>query len=887
MENFFVLDPDGAIIQTSPSLEILLGFEPGELRGKDISAFISWPLDDGKPLRQEILKQLQAQEIWCGTLDARKKDGTLFRAYAQIRPSVASGQSQWITTLRGLNEEEQGLDFSQDRMTLEKIVMNISTRFINLESSDAGREIQHALEAIGKSIGLDHGYIYLFNENRSRARQAYSWHAAAFQDRLQPAKDLLLDLFPRTTSQLLKGGVIALPPLGESNPPDGFEREILRSDRTESLILIPMLAGKKPVGFLGFESLKTSEPWPEETIGLLRMAGDIFTNAVERQRTTQELQRSEEKYRNLVENINDVIFSLDARGCITYISPVIEQVILYRPEEMIGHPLSRYIYLEDLPAFSQNLKQVLEGQVGSQEIRVLNREGSIRHVRISARRLMNGDQAAGLTGMLGDITEQKWAEVLLRRAEEKYRSIFENAVEGIFQSTLDGRFIVANPACARILGYSSSEELIVEHSAAERRYFLRPERFREFQQQLEEKGVIREFEAEVYRKDGSIIWISANALAIRDPMGVLIFYEGTIEDITERKRAEDQIRYLSFHDKLTDLYNRVYFEEELNRLDTERQLPISIIMGDVNGLKLVNDAFGHAAGDKLLNRVAQILRDCCRKEDVIARLGGDEFAIFLPRTGFKVTSIIIDRIKMACSNASQDPVQLSIALGAVTKESPSQDMQEILREAEERMYRSKLLESKSLRASIISSLKRTLFEKSHETEEHTNRLQRVALKIGHALGLSEGELNDLSLLSTLHDIGKIAIPEGIIVKPGQLSSEEWDLIWKHPEIGYRIAAATPELVPIAEAILAHHEWWDGSGYPRGLKGEEIPLLSRIISIVDAFDVMTFGRPYKERVTQEQALVELQKQAGIQFDPKLIEIFVKTERENTTAPSPAA
>ena len=181
-----------------------------------------------------------------------------------------------------------------------------------------------------------------------------------------------------------------------------------------------------------------------------------------------------------------------------------------------------------------------------------------------------------------------------------------------------------------------------------------------------------------------------------------------------------------------------------------------------------------------------------------------------------MTSDIIDRIKIACLNASQDPVQLSIALGAVTKEDPAQDIQEILREAEERMYRSKLLESKSLRASIISSLRRTLFEKSHETEEHTNRLQRVALKIGRAIGLSEGELNDLSLLSTLHDIGKIAIPEGIIVKPGQLSTEEWDLIWKHPEIGYRIAGATPELVPIAEAILAHHEWWDGSGYPAGI-----------------------------------------------------------------------
>lgn len=135
-------------------------------------------------------------------------------------------------------------------------------------------------------------------------------------------------------------------------------------------------------------------------------------------------------------------------------------------------------------------------------------------------------------------------------------------------------------------------------------------------------------------------------------------------------------------------------------------------------------------------------------------------------------------------------------------------------------------------------------------------------------------MDDLALLATLHDIGKIAIPEGIIIKPGNLSPEEWELIWKHPEIGYRIAGSSPELAPIAEAILAHHEWWDGSGYPRGLKGEEIPLISRIISIVDAYDVMTHGRPYKEAVGQEESLQELQGKAGTQFDPILTSMFIK-------------
>ena len=491
-----------------------------------------------------------------------------------------------------------------------------------------------------------------------------------------------------------------------------------------------------------------------------------------------------------------------------------------------------------------------------------------------SRPLFDG-AAVDLTDMLSDISEQRLAAVFVDRTEAKYRTIFDNAVQGMFQYTPDGRFIIANAACARILGYASTEELIIQTSDTRDRYFVDVSRYENFQKLLEVHSSVQGYEAEVYRKDGNKIWISINARAIRDSSGLLIFYEGTIEDITKRKRGEDQIRFLSFHDKLTGLYNRAYFEEELNRLDTERQFPISLIIGDINGLKLVNDAFGHQEGDKVLIQMANILRASCRKEDVIARWGGDEFIILLPKTNSRITIEVIDRIKLACNHASKGPMKFSIALGLGTKEEPSQEMQAIIKEAEGRMYRNKLLESKSVRISIISSLRETLFEKSHETEEHTRRLQQLSLEFGLALGLSDAEMDALALLATLHDIGKIAIPEGIILKPGDLSLQEWELVWKHPEVGYRIAASSPELVLIAEAILSHHEWWDGNGYPRGLKGEDIPLISRIIAIVDAYDAMIYGRPYKKVVIQQQALQELQKKAGSQFDPTLIDTFIKT------------
>lgn len=620
--------------------------------------------------------------------------------------------------------------------------------------------------------------------------------------------------------------------------------------------------------------MRVKRKWPDVVIELLKTVGKIFINVLERRRMKVELQKSEGKYRNLVENINEVIFSLDSQGRFTYISPVIQQVALYTAEEMIGQPFTRLVYREDLPEFLACLKNTLAGHSEPHEFGIVNKQGNIVHVRLSARRVLEGDDPVGLTGLLSDLTDQKLAEVLVDRAEAKYQNIFANAVEGIFQSTPEGKFIVANPACARILGYTSAEELIIQGPDEQRGHFVDPSRYKEFQDLLEDHGAVQGYEVQVYRKDGNKIWVSINARAIRNPRGGLLFHEGMMQDITEWKRAEDQIQYLSFYDKLTGLYNRAYFEEELNRLDTERQLPLSIIMGDVNGLKLINDAFGHREGDRVLSQVAKILRESCRKEDVIARWGGDEFTIFLPKTDNSVTSEVIDRIKISCSEASQGPVRFSIALGAGTKDNPSQHIQEILKEAEERMYRNKLLESKSVRNSIISSLRRTLFEKSRETEEHTRRLQQLSLQFGLALGLSDGEMDELALLATLHDIGKIAIPEGIILEPGNLSPEEWELIWKHPEVGYRIARSSPELAPIAEAILSHHEWWDGSGYPRGLEGEDIPLNSRIIAIVDAYDAMTQGRPYKKALSHQKALQKLQEMGGSQFDPNLIGMFIR-------------
>src|SRR5665647_300862 len=257
-------------------------------------------------------------------------------------------------------------------------------------------------------------------------------------------------------------------------------------------------------------------------------------------------------------------------------------------------------------------------------------------------------------------------------------------------------------------------------------------------------------------------------------------------------------------------------------------------MGDVNGLKLINDGFGHSKGDEVLIGIAKILISCCRKEDIVSRIGGDEFGILLPKTDSQSAQQICNRICDTCKGYALDGSSIypSISVGHATKNISIETMDNILMAAEESMSRHKLLESKSAHSSIIASIKVIMFEKSQETEEHAERMARLSKSIGLAMSLTDDQLNDLELLSTLHDIGKMGISAEILSKPGKLGDKEWVEMRKHPEIGFRIAQATSELIPIAKYILCHHERWDGKGYPQGLIGEQIPLLSRILAIVD-------------------------------------------------------
>lgn len=366
--------------------------------------------------------------------------------------------------------------------------------------------------------------------------------------------------------------------------------------------------------------------------------------------------------------------------------------------------------------------------------------------------------------------------------------------------------------------------------------------------------------------------IADSAAPIRDSEGratgvVLVF-----RDVTDEKLHLNEIEFLSFHDQLTGLYNRRFFEEELERLDTGRRFPITLVMGDLNGLKMTNDAFGHFAGDELLRLTTLVLRKCFRKDDIVCRYGGDEFVVILPNSDSDDTEKIIARIQEEILQMKFDKGILSISFGWDTKYSEDQNIYDVLKSAEDFMYKKKLLESPSVRNATIKTIVKTLYEKNSREEAHSNRVSELGAKIGQEMKLPASDINKIRTAGLLHDIGKILIPDDVLEKQERLTNLEWETIKRHPEVGYQILNSSSETSELAEIILQHHERHDGKGYPMGLEGTQIETAAKIIMIADAFDAMTCERPYRRALSVEDSLKEIRENAGTQFDPKISRIF---------------
>ena len=596
------------------------------------------------------------------------------------------------------------------------------------------------------------------------------------------------------------------------------------------------------------------------------------------------LEENEELFRTIFEQSPVGITYGQSDFEISYVNPMFEKIMGRTKEELKGLKWTDITHPDDIQKDLDCLEKLKAGEIESYSMnkRYIKPDGSEiwTHMTISPIRISKNPEITHIC-ILKDISESIKIENELKESERSKAMLLSNLPGMAYRCKYDRDWtmLFVSDGCFDLTGYKP--ESLLYNRDLSFNDIINPEYqtylYDKWTEILKKKSVLKE-EYAITTASGEIKWVFEQGRGVYDENGEVIALEGIIIDISGQKKREEDIRYLNNYDVLSGLYNRRFFEEEIKRIDTDEHLPLSIIIADINGLKITNDALGHDAGDKTIRATAEILKSCIRKGDILARTGGDEFSILLPRTNQIEANNIVKRIKTLCDEYNRKSIKevhhLSTSLGYSTKLDNETALNSIIKEAEDNMYRDKLLQSKSLHSSIISSMKKTLYEKSQETEEHAQRLIKLSCAIGKKMKLMDKQINELKLLSTLHDIGKIGISDAILNKSDKLTDEEWVIMKKHPEIGYRIAMSTPELQLIADYILCHHERWDGNGYPNGLAKEQIPLLSRIISVVDAYDAMTEDRSYSKAKTKDAAIEEIRKNAGSQFDPYIAKLFIE-------------
>lgn len=462
------------------------------------------------------------------------------------------------------------------------------------------------------------------------------------------------------------------------------------------------------------------------------------------------------------------------------------------------------------------------------------------------------------------------ANDILKQNQDRLQFIVDFITEAIFGIDLEGNCTFCNKSCVKLLGYEAQEEL-TNKSILNMIFYNDDNRADKSNRLLKRLKDGKNYYSEnqvFWRKNGSSFDVEVNAYPQMEDdkvTGMIV----TFYDITKRKKRDRRIYYLSTHDQLTGLYNRRYFNEVLHLIDREKYLPISIVFADVNGLKMINDIFGHSAGDSLIVKSANLLKRNCRKGDIVVRLGGDEFVVLMPNSSNERSQQFIDNVKMSLSELKTSAIDCGLSIGCDTKTDIEKDIESVITSAESNMYKEKTINRKSLNSNVIKSIINNLHKRSPYEKRHSENVSYLCQKVGRALSLNENEIKNLKDAGYLHDIGKIALNEKAL-KKAEDNEEDKKNLQQHSIVGFRILNMFDEALNLAEAVYSHHERWDGSGYPKGLKKQEIPFVSRVIAVAEEYDHTV----YRLNKSKQDALEVIRSLAGTKLDPEISKVFIR-------------
>ncbi len=623
-----------------------------------------------------------------------------------------------------------------------------------------------------------------------------------------------------------------------------------------------------------------ARPWFDDNkIAGIIIYTEVINAQIELEQQLQEkLSEADQKNEELdatLMSIGDGVIITDNKGVVVNINTITEQLTGYTQslaKGMLFDDFFNAINEKTRDKTKSPIQKVLEteNRVELENHTILiHKDGTERFIEDSCMPIKNqqGD-LIGAVLVFRDVSERVEKDQTIDYQRQRLSKVVESSADIIFEVDPELKFVSVFGKGLNLLGIKPNEfegKTVLDIFGDSGK-----ERYKAYKKALEGKTVYYTWE---FESSSGTHYFESSVSPIYDANEVISGAVGIARDVTEKTQKQKEIEYISFHDFLTGLNNRRYFAEMISSLDDERHCPLGIMMIDLNGLKIINDAYGHEVGDVALKEFANLLMKLKCVNHHIARIGGDEFAMILEKTNFEELENMKNEISEQASNITIQNIELSVAVGYDMKSSNEDHIGDILKNAENDMYKRKLFEGISARNKSIRAILKTLTTKYEEERLHSERVANISEKIGESLKLSKDDINELKMAATFHDIGKISIPDAILDKPNKLTQDEYEIIKTHTENGYQILRAADEYSDLAIDALYHHEWWNGKGYPEGISGEEIPLFSRIISIADTFEAITSNRPYRKAKTKEFAIAEIKKYSGTQFDPRLVDVFV--------------
>ena len=636
-----------------------------------------------------------------------------------------------------------------------------------------------------------------------------------------------------------------------------------------------------------------------------RYGHGLIFDITERKQTEESLEQSEKRFRALIENSADAITLLDSNGVSVYDSPAASGMLGYGPDELIGQNIFKLLHTEDLTTIQPLFQRLAEtpGARSNNIFRIRHKNGSWRWIEAVVTNLLAEPSVRAIVANYRDITERKQAEEILRDSEDRYRDLVDNSQDLICTHDMEGRILSVNPFAEQTLGYPTGEVLKMNL-----RDIMAPQSqkyFRRYLSNIRRQGIATGIMVVQTINGKERIWEYRNTLrteGVEEPV-----VRGMARDITERKQAEEE---------LSTLYELSRALAEANELDQVLDL---VNRRTVESVRTTFSRIALLEGDEFVTRSAYPIRvldhelfvgsrNLISAMPYCQRVVQQNEPVILHSSNAEVSNeesaaLLLDFAQTLCLiplRVHDFALHSSRILGLLMVGESRKDEREPFTAEKMRLTRSigdqaaiainntRLfydLESSNINLSraydaTIAGWSAAMDLRDKETEGHTLRVTEMTLRLAKRMEVSEQELIQVRRGALLHDIGKMGIPDRILLKPDKLTDEEWEAMRLHPTYAYQLLKPITYLSPALDIPYCHHEKWDGTGYPRGLKGLDIPLTARIFTVVDVYDALTSDRPYREGWSREKTLEHIRELSGSHFDPQVVGAFLKMVDEDS-------